>query len=100
MARPDFQTLTPMQGRPDLRLVNGTFMDREQYDTESWRIVKTYERDDGSRGAYWSAPLDGLQRWGRLCHERREASKRAWRERQEADDEWSNHVATLIEEKP
>ena len=99
MNRPDFRTLPELPGHPSFRWVGSCYMEQEQYDTELWHIVKSYERDDGSTGHYWSARLSGLQRYSRLVAERRERRITASRTRREADDEWSSHVASLLDNR-
>src|SRR5687767_12818128 len=94
---PNFQTLTAHPSMATHRLVDGVWMDYEQYQTEQWEVVRTYTRDDGSTGAYWQATLDGLRRYGQLRRSREEAKRAERRYRREADDEWSEHIAKQIE---
>ena len=96
MTRPDFLTLEAMPGRPDVRLVNGSWMDREEYDMCGWFVAGEYP---GSNGPvrYWMATLEGLHRYGALVHQRNEEHKAARWARREEDDAWSSHVSSLIE---
>lgn len=97
--RPDWNTLPTIPGHPDYRIVDGRWMTFEEYDTAMWRVVKELTTDTGLKLRYWAAPLDGLQAWGRFCHQRREAEFRARQYRREADDAWSDSVNADIEER-
>lgn len=81
-------------------MVNGCWMNREQYDMEGWHVVGNYQRDDGKPAIYWKAELGGLQRYGALIHARDEARKRERQTRREADDEASDYYASLADAKP
>lgn len=88
---PDFRTLQADPSRPDLRLVGTTWMDEEQYRVEGWHQPKP---------GYWVARLQGLQEYGRLIHDRREARFAQARARREADDDWSRHVEEIVDRTP
>lgn len=101
MTHPAFDSLTPMPEDKSRRYVNGSWMEREEYDVCDWQLLKTYTTDSGNKGSYWAAPLAGLLRYSELRRQRRAEKKQAWQARQEADDSWSSHVESLIErEKP
>lgn len=99
MNRPDFATLTPLSGHPQLRFVNGQWMDREQYDTEQWHVVKEETTEDGQPYLYWRATLGGLIRYGRLLYERDEERYAVARTRREQEDEFRDYVESLDDAK-
>jgi hypothetical protein len=100
MTRPDFNTLEAMVGRPDIRLVNGAWMDREEYETCGWHVVGQHPDPNGVIVFDWKAELAGLQKWGRLQGQRREDRKRSWSERNEADEESDEYYRNLGGRKP
>ncbi len=100
MSKPDFLTLEALTGHPEYRLVAGTWMDREQYDAEGWHVVGQHPSEHGEVILDWKAELGGLQRYGRLIHQRDVDRKRAWQTRNEADDEFAAYIEALEDAKP
>jgi hypothetical protein len=84
---------------PDHRLVDGVWMTREEYDVCGWHIVRTYETVGGTVH-YWRATLEGLRRYGQLVAQRRSDRIAAAITRREADDEFSEHVESILDAKP
>lgn len=99
MSRPDFQTLEAVPARPDLRIVDGRFMDREEYDTCGWFITDSHKADNGKTVTIWKAELAGLQRYGEIIHARREAAKAARRARNEYQEEADAYYSSLADSK-
>ena len=99
MSKPDFLTLEALPGRPEYRIVNGSWMDREEFEMCGWHVIGEYP---GSSGPvrYWKAELDGLRRYGRLVHQRSLDRKTAWQEREAAEDEFTAYVNALDDAKP
>ena len=98
--RPDFLTLEAMSGHPELRLVDGAWMEREQYDAEGWMVVGEYPNVHGELVSYWKASLDGLRRYGQLQEQRKQERIAAWRTRNERDDEFKEYVDGLEDQRP
>lgn len=100
MNKPDFATLTPLLGHPELRQVAGAWIDREEYDVCGWHVDREYRTDDGKPARYWKATLDGLLRYGALVTTRKAQSKAAAITRGERDDEFTRYVEALDDAKP
>lgn len=96
MTRPDFQSLEAMPGRPDIRLVNGAWMDREQYELEGWFQTTI----PGDKQPYWVARLDGLRRYGHLLRERTQQRRLSWQARNAEDESFRQYVDALDDAKP
>jgi hypothetical protein len=97
MHRPDFTTLEALPGHPEMRQVDGTWMGREQYETEGWHVVREQTTEEGKPYLYWAATLDGLQRYGRLLAERTDRRRAAYRTRLEEEAEFRAYVDSLEE---
>lgn len=100
MTRPDFNTLPMLPGHPHLRLVAGSWIDREEYDVCQWHVVRTYETDDGGTGAYWKATLDGLRRYGALKAQRKAERREQWADREAEDEAYRQYIDSLHDAKP
>jgi hypothetical protein len=99
LSKPDFLTLEALAGNPQYRLVNGSWMDREEYEMCGWHVVGEYT-EAGKPQRYWKAELDGLQRYGRLVHQRNQQRKAAWQDRDAVEDEFTAYVNALEDAKP
>lgn len=99
LTKPDFYTLEELPSHPERRLVDGTWMDQEQYDVEGWHVVGEYDREDGTKTLYWKATLDGLQRYSQIKAKRRQDRHETWKARQEADDQWSSEIQQMIDDQ-
>lgn len=103
-----FERLREVPEIPGFRQVGIHIMDREQYETEEWRITGTWRVEHPHRlgceqrsrnAAYWEPSLSGLRRYAEMVQRRREERRLAYRTRQEKDEEWTRHVESLIEER-
>ena len=97
---PAWDSLPQMPGHPELRQVDGTWMDRAQFDAEGWRVVREYTRDDGTTGHYWKASLEGIQRYAAVRRERKEARIASAQARDEHDAEFTAYINALDDAKP
>ena len=90
---PAFSSLPILDGT-DCRWVGTTVMDEEQYRLERW------QRRQVADAIYWQASIPGMIEYGQLRQLRRDDRKAAWQTRQAADDDWSRHVAAMVEAGP
>lgn len=77
--------------------IHGLWMTQEEYDQVGWLAVLQYTTDTGTKAIAWVAPLEGLQRWSRIVHERREADIKAAMTRRARDEEWSEQIVAGME---
>jgi hypothetical protein len=96
---PPFNTLEPLAGHPELREVNGSWMTEEQYRAEGWFVIREYTRDDGKTVRYWAVNLAATQAYGRLRQQRKEERRSSWQARVDRDDEYSDSITELIEQR-
>jgi hypothetical protein len=96
---PPFNTLEPLAGHPELREVNGTWMLEAQYIEEKWHVVREYRTDDGKPGRYWACSIKGIQDYGQKLRERKEERRSSWQARRDAEDEYSDSITELIEQR-
>jgi hypothetical protein len=96
---PPFNTLEPLAGHPELREVNGSWMTEEQYRSEGWFVIREYTRDDGKTVRYWAVNLEAAQACGRLKQQRKEERRSSWQARVDRDDEYSDSITELIEQR-
>jgi hypothetical protein len=94
---PEWRSLP--KGPAGLPIVHGLPMTEDEYREGGWHSRGTYTTALGTEEHEWVAPLDRLQEAGRREHQRRERRIAEARTRREADDEWSAHVASMIEEE-
>jgi hypothetical protein len=87
---PPFASLPILDGGSGERWVGSTVMDEEQYRVERWEATMVGPHE------YWRASSEGMESYHALRKGRREDRKAAWQARQEADDEWSAHVESLV----
>lgn len=97
--KPDFATLEALPGNPEYRHVAGSWMNREEYEMCGWHVVGEYV-EAGKPQRYWKAELGGLQRYGRLVHQRNEDRKVARQGREAEEDEFTAYVNALDDAKP
>lgn len=99
----DFDKLPRVGDDPKLRLVDGTAMTREQYETEGWHIVSTYvlhrEGRPDQTMPVWRATLEGLQRYAALRAQRRHEKRVARQARDEEDESFRRYIDSLGETK-
>jgi hypothetical protein len=69
-------------------------MTREEYDLGGWLILGYYVTDSGEQRAYWAQTYAGIERAAQARRSRITAA----RNRREQDDEWSNHIARMVDE--
>ena len=100
MSKPDFATLEAFPGNPDYRMVNGSWMNREEFDTCGWHVSGEYVDDTGKTHRYWQAELAGLQRYGRLIAERKADRRMARLEREAEEDEFTEYSNAVSDAKP
>ncbi len=95
---PDFDSL-PASVDARFRWAGHVLVDEEQYRTEGWqRTVETWRPEKGDRDVgYWRIDIAGCEAYIRLRTQRRADRKASWQARQEADDEWSDRVASLVD---
>ena len=99
---PPFDSLPALLGSP-CRWVGSQVMDEEQYRLERWECSTRKAWDFSGptpksvTATYWRASIVGMGEYGDLRGLRRADRKAAWQARQEADDEWSRHVAQMVE---
>lgn len=95
---PDFYSLPRIPNLPakeNLRSVHGMWMTEEEYRVSGWHSRGTYVSGRGVTEHLWIAPLGGLMEWSRREWQRREAGF----QRRQADNEWSDNVVAMIEER-
>lgn len=91
----------PDIGFPNLRLVDGQLMDREQYDVCDYRLEGTYTPQGTDRKVpIWRASLVGLQNYGRLRHQRSQERHAAYLAREEEDRAMNEWIDELEDAKP
>jgi hypothetical protein len=112
MSQPDFRTLPEVVGRPGVRWVGTMVMAEDQYRAEGWHHSGPRSApSESSYGVahpvhgtitvhYWRATLEGLRGYGRLVAQRRSDRIAAAITRREADDEFSEHVESILDAKP
>ena len=93
---PDYRTLP--KGPTGLPTVHGLPMTEEEYRVTGWHSRGSHTTDSGTTEQHWIAPMTGHIAWGRLERQRREQRIAGAVARREADDEWSDHIASLVEE--
>lgn len=97
---PQFETLPNMPGEgPELRMVGGQWMDREQYRAECWHIAGEYVNDNGPQ-FLWRATLAGLHAYAQLRREQKSQRHELWLARDQADQEFRDYVDALLDAKP
>ena len=99
IAKPPFDTLEPLPGHPEYRLVAGSWMGRDEYEICGWHVVGEYT-ENGKPQRYWKAELAGLQRYGQIREARRSERREAWKEREAQEDEFTAYINALDDAKP
>ena len=87
---PGFDSL-PASADTRFRWVGYVLVDDEQYRTEGW---------ERSEDGYWRISIEGCVAYANLRAGRRAERKSSWQARQDADDQWSDYIAGLVETKP
>jgi hypothetical protein len=94
---PPFEAL-PASTDPRFRWAGTHLLDEEQFRVEGWqRSVQTFPDKYGAPQHYWRPSVEGCEASARLRADRKTERKAVWQSRQESDDEWSEHVASLVD---
>jgi hypothetical protein len=94
---PDWHSLP--KGPAGLPIVHGLPMDLAEYQGTGWHSRGTYVSGLGVTEHQWIAPLSGHIAWSRRQRDERERRIGEAQARRAADDEWSDNVVSMIEEK-
>lgn len=73
--------------------VNGAAITEAEYDKWDYRLMAEYTNDQGRPVQIFAVTYAGIQR----ASEDRRNRIVAARTRRESDDEWSNHIARMVE---
>jgi hypothetical protein len=87
----------PRSSDDRFRWVGSRLVDEEQYRIEGWQRGPEFTDKYGGTAHYWRPSIEGCEAYFRLREGRKAERKAAWQSRQESDDEWSDHVASLVD---
>lgn len=94
---PTFDSL-PKSTDARFRWAGSRLVDEEQYRLEGWqRSSDMFPDRNGAPCHYWRIDVEGCRDYSRLKDQRKADRKEAWQARQEADDQWSDYIAGLVE---
>ena len=94
---PDYRSLP--KGNLGLPVIHGLPMTEEEYRVTGWHSRGTYVTGKGTTEHLWIAPMGGHILWAQRTWQEREQRISAAQTRRQRDDEYSDSITSMVEEK-